>query len=427
MAGRGEKSKLTDLQVRNWIKAGEHFEQRADGDVAGLVLSWPARYAKPFWRLRYRFAGVPRIMNLGSYGDLSIADARDTARKLRAKVALGEDVSASKQKAKADALAAMEEKRNVRTVAKLADEYFERMILGRWKHPNIVRSRIEKDIKPRIGAMAARDVRPRHIDELLRAIVERGAPTIANDVLRWLRRIFDYGVKREYVEMNPASAFDLNDAGGKEEARKRWLTRDELQALFRAMREARGFSVENDLTVRILLALAVRKGELCAARWQEFDLDEAVWSLPEERSKTGEPIDIPLPPSVVGWLKDLKRLACGSDYVLPARKMQTRFVPHVHEGTLSTALGKVRHGLGRFTIHDLRRTARTHLEALGTPPHVAERCLNHKVRGVEGVYNRHDYFEERREALCKWANLLDELDRATMANVLLMRTAQSVA
>jgi integrase len=374
--------------------------------------------------LRYRFAGVQKIMNLGSYGDLSIASARDTARKLRAKVALGEDVAASKQKAKADAVAAMEHKRNVRTVSKLADEYFERMILGRWKHPNIVRSRIEKDIKPKIGAMPARDVRPRHIDGVLKAVLERGAPTIANDVLRWLRRIFDYGVKREYVEMNPASAFDLNDAGGKEEARKRWLTRDELQTLFRAMRGARGFSVENDLTVRILLALAVRKGELCAARWREFDLDGAVWSLPEGRSKTGVPIEIPLPPNVVGWLKDLKRLACGSDYVLPARKMQTRFVPHVHEGTLSTALGKVRHGLERFTVHDLRRTARTHLEALGTPPHVAERCLNHKVTGVEGVYNRHDYFEERRDALCKWANLLDELDRAAMANDFPMRTAQ---
>lgn len=424
MAGEREKSKLTDLQVRNWIKSGEHFEQRADGDVPGLLLSWPARYAKPFWRLRYRFAGVQKIMNLGSYGDLSIASARDTARKLRAKVALGEDVAASKQKAKADAVAAMEHKRNVRTVSKLADEYFERMILGRWKHPNIVRSRIEKDIKPKIGAMPARDVRPRHIDGVLKAVLERGAPTIANDVLRWLRRIFDYGVKREYVEMNPASAFDLNDAGGKEEARKRWLTRDELQTLFRAMRGARGFSVENDLTVRILLALAVRKGELCAARWREFDLDGAVWSLPEGRSKTGVPIEIPLPPNVVGWLKDLKRLACGSDYVLPARKMQTRFVPHVHEGTLSTALGKVRHGLERFTVHDLRRTARTHLEALGTPPHVAERCLNHKVTGVEGVYNRHDYFEERRDALCKWANLLDELDRAAMANDFPMRTAQ---
>lgn len=427
MADRGEKLRLTDLQVRNWIKAGEHFEQRSDGDVTGLVLSWPVRYAKPFWRLRYRFAGKARIMNLGSYGDLSIADARETARKLRARIALGEDVAASKQKAKAEALAAMDEKRNARTVGKLADEYFERMILGRWKHPNIVRARIEKDIKPRIGSMPARDVRPRHIDDLLKAVVARGAPTIANDVLRWVRRIFDYGVKREYVEMNPASAFDLNDAGGREEARKRWLTRDELQTLFRSMRSAQGFSVENDLTVRILLALAVRKGELCAARWQEFDLDAAVWSLPAERSKTNEPIDIPLPPLVVGWLRELRRLACGSDYVLPARKMQTSFIPHVHEGTLGTALGKVRHGLEHFTVHDFRRTARTHLEALGAPPHVAERCLNHKIKGVEGVYNRHDYFEERREALCRWADLLDKLDRATMANVVPIRADASVA
>lgn len=121
MADRGEKSTLTDLQIRHRIKTGERCEQRADGDVTGLVLSWTARYAKPFWRLHYRFAGKARIMNLGSHGDLSIADAREAARKLRARVALGEDVAASKQRVKAEALVAMDEKRNARTVGKLAD------------------------------------------------------------------------------------------------------------------------------------------------------------------------------------------------------------------------------------------------------------------------------------------------------------------
>ncbi|VFS61405.1 Uncharacterised protein [Kluyvera cryocrescens] len=56
-------------------------------------------------------------------------------------------------------------------------------------------------------------------------------------------------------------------------------------------------------------------------------------------------------------------------------------------------------GVLNFTIHDLRRTARTHLEALGVNPIVAERCLNHRIKGVEGIYNRHQYLNERREAL----------------------------
>lgn len=66
------------------------------------------------------------------------------------------------------------------------------------------------------------------------------SPTIANDVLRGVRRIFDDGVKHEVVEMTPASTFDRSNAGGKEEARKRWLTRTELQTVFGAMRRARG-------------------------------------------------------------------------------------------------------------------------------------------------------------------------------------------
>jgi len=74
------------------------------------------------------------------------------------------------------------------------------------------------------------------------------------------------------------------------------------------------------------------------------------------------------------------------------------------------AMGKVKHGLPNFTVHDFRRTARTHLAALGVEPHVAERCLNHKLKGVEGVYNRHDYFEERRRALQAWGQLLLRLE-----------------
>lgn len=86
-------------------------------------------------------------------------------------------------------------------------------------------------------------------------------------------------------------------------------------------------------------------------------------------------------------------------------------VPHVCESTLGVAMGKVKHGLPHFTVHDFRRTARTHLAALGAEPHVAERCLNHKPRRVEGVYNRHDYFEERRRVLEAWGQLLLKLER----------------
>lgn len=414
--------KLTDVQIRNWIKAGERFGMRGDG--GGLYLCYRENYAVPVWRFRYRFAGKARVMVLGSYRELSLAEARKRAKELAARVALGHDVAGEKQARKAEALAKIEAGKHAVTVGQLADEYFERMILGRWKHPNIVRARIEKDIKPNIGKLAIEDVKPKHVDAMLQAIVKRGAPTIANDVLRWVRRMFNYAVKRHMIEYNPASAFDLNDAGGKEEARDRALSREELVTLFAAMCNAKGFSVENALTIKLLLVLAVRKMELLAARWEEFDLEAAVWYLPAERTKTGVAVDIPLPAPAVEWLRELKRLACNSPWVLPARKMQNRMLPHVCESTLSVALSKIKHGLAPFTIHDLRRTARTHLSALGVDPHIAERCLNHKIKGVEGIYDRHSYFAERKEALGKLAALIVACEAGKDWNVVPLRKGQ---
>jgi integrase len=68
-------------------------------------------------------------------------------------------------------------------------------------------------------------------------------------------------------------------------------------------------------------------------------------------------------------------------------------------------------GIEDSTVHDFRRTARTHLAALGVTPYVAERCLNHAVKGVEGIYNRHDFFDERRDALQRWADMLEQCER----------------
>lgn len=78
--------------------------------------------------------------------------------------------------------------------------------------------------------------------------------------------------------------------------------------------------------------------------------------------------------------------------------------------TLNVALGRVKHGLEPFTIHDFRRTARTQLAELGVAPHVAELCLNHKPKGVEAVYNKHIYFAERRAALQSWADVLVQIE-----------------
>lgn len=418
--------KLTDKQIRAWIKSGERFEGKSDGN--GLYLCYRENYQHPVWRFRYKFAGKRRAVLIGSYIDLSLAKARELTKELSARVSLGYDVAAEKQERKAEAVAKIEAEKNAIRVCDLAAEYFERQILPRWKHPDILRRRIDKDINPRIGDMKLEDVKPRHIDDMLKGIVDRGAPTIATDVLRWVRRMFDYAIKRQMIEINPCSAFEVADAGGKEVSRDRWLTREELILVLRAFRTS-SISRQNEISFKILLALCLRKMELCAARWEEFDFDNAVWHFPAERSKNGDAVDIPLCPKVIEWFAELKSMSCGSQYVLPARKMQSRMIPHIQESTLPVALSKVRHALPadmpNFTIHDFRRTARTHLAALGVDPFVAERCLNHRIKGVEGIYNRHDYFDERRAALTQWCALLVSLEKGEDYNVIPMGTRKA--
>ena len=138
--------------------------------------------------------------------------------------------------------------------------------------------------------------------------------------------------------------------------------------------------------------------------------------------------------AVAAWLEELRVHASGSDHLFPARRLihlkngqprKNRF-QHVSPDTLNVALRRLKlDGVEHFTVHDMRRTARTHMAALGVDRFVAERALNHKVRDVEGVYNRYDYFEERKDALSRWAMLLDATSKGQAFNVVGIRQKSS--
>jgi integrase len=408
-----ETKKLNDKEIKRLIKAGEPFEV---GDGDGLWLRLRKGATSPVFRFRYRFAGEARVMVVGDYRNVPLAEARKTAQGLRGKLSATPPVDIAEEARKADEAEKANAKRNVYDVTKLSAEFYKGKIETRVKHPKRVSSLIEKNITPYIGHIPVKDVKPRDIRAMLNAVKGRGYPTIANDVLWMSKRIFDEAVKDGVIDYNPAAAFDQSDAGGEETARKRALDRGEIVKLFDAMRKAPGFSVENAHAVKLLLLLAVRKNELAVARVAEFDLDKGEWKLPGERTKTGADIDIPLPAPVVRVIRELVRLGRDSKYLLPARKEQTS--QHVASSTLNVAMGKVRRlmpGVESFTVHDFRRTARTQLAALKVPPHVAEKCLNHKIKGVAGVYDAHDYFDERRDALDKWADLVEACEAGAAA------------
>jgi|TARA_B100000929_G_C15479739_1_gene410771 integrase len=378
------------------------------GDGNGLYLMIPKAGAA-YWMCRYTFAGKRRGMTLGKFSHLSLAEAREQVVETQKAIRSGKDPLTERKR---------EEKITISTVQDLFDDWYQELE-KRLKHPNIPKRVFERDIAPAIGSLTLDGVTPMDIRAIVRKVTGSGRPTIANDALMYLKQLFNHGIKLGLLTYNPASAFNVNDAGGVEKSRDRALSLNELRFVFAVFRENRAsFTRDNYLACALLVVLGVRKTELTEAKWSEFDLNNAKWNLPGERSKSGVGIAIPLPPQAIVWLEELQVRACGSAYVFPSRRSSKH--PHMGKDTLNRAIAKLfgkesgkkqqpdnRMGdLGEFTVHDLRRTCRSLLSEAGVPGHVAERCLNHKLKGVEGIYDRYDYYEERKQALNKVAKLV---------------------
>ena len=408
----GFTQNVSDRTLRAWLSAGP-VDRMIGGGLIFFAKESSAQRGQASWILRYRFGGRLREKVLGRYPDVSLKDARELARRDRSQIQQGIDVGAQKRLEKLKAL-------EMEDVQGLGHLWYERYILKNVKHPQVVERVLRRHIYPVIGKLAINEVRPHHIDGVLTKIVEAGAPTVANDAMRYLFRMFHFAAKRKWTEANPVAGFDISDAGGTETPRERWLSYEELTALAQDMRETANFGRINELSVWLLLTLCVRKMELLSAKCTDFDLRSGVWKLQRSQTKTSAYIEIPLPRQVIVWLEEVILFACGNPYLFPARRLirvkngqprQNRF-GHISPDTLNVALKRLpRKDVEHFTVHDMRRTARTQLSALGVDPFVAERALNHKLRGTQGIYDRHDYFPQRRQALHQWAEMLGAISR----------------
>lgn len=397
---------LTAKQVAALVKAGEPV-RKSDGK--GLYFVVPDS-GSPYWALRYSVGGKRKQMTLGSYSDISLADARAEAEVLKRDLRQGVDPLIAKQRQKWIGISSIND---------LFQDWYENDLLPRLKHPNIPARIFNKDIKPVIGELKIQDVTALDVREVIHRVRDSGRPTVANDTLGYMKQLFNHAVKLELTASNPAFPFTINDAGGIEESRARALKLDEVEHVFKVFREnLSSFGRDNYLSCCLFLVLGNRKSELCEAPWSEFDMNQNAWHIHEDRIKTGIPISIPLPDLAMEWLGELKVRATGSDYVFPARRRSK--LPHMGPDTLNRAISKL---FGReagrkvqppnmmgdvehFTVHDLRRTFRSLASSVGTPPLVARLCTNHRQGGVDGIYDRYEYFDERKVAHQKVADLV---------------------
>lgn len=406
---RREQNKLTDRKIKSLIRAGGPAKA-ADGSGLTLTIS-PTGYAA--WVLRYRFGGKEREITIGGYQDYSLKQARDRRDEIRQQIAQGVDPARYKQAQKA---IRQQAEARADTFADLAWQWFNQTQAGRLQEPAHIERALRLHLIPALGALAPRDIRPAHIIAALQKIIDGGAPAVANDCRAHVKNIFDYGVLLGELEVNPAAQISRAIVGQAEPPRTRSLSLGEIRTLFQKMARAEWFGRDNEIAVRLLLMLGVRKRELTRAEWCELDLDAGRWVIPRGRVKGNKHVSgdfaVPLSSQAVALFRELHIRAFGSEYVLPARVIHRsgHGSPTVSDATIGKALLRMDTGIEPFTLHDLRRTMRSHLSALGVPFAVAERCLNHKLPGMGEIYDRHDMFEQRADALARWAECLEILE-----------------
>jgi integrase len=405
---------MNDKQIKAFIRSKE-LGRKAAGD--GLYIRVQTE-GVAYWEVRYSVNGKRRSMMLsgGLYPAMPLVEARAEAAKVKLQAKQGVDPLAQRARLQEE---------SINTVNDLFDDFYKSLITH-LKHNEIPLRNYTKEIKPTIGQLRMADVNPRDIQLIITQVAKSGRPTVSNKVLLLCKQLFSHGIKLGLITSNPAIAFKPKDAGGVEKSRDRALSIKDVEIAFKVLRDNNHiFTRDNYLAVALLISLGVRKGELIAAKWAEFDFEKQLWDMPKSRSKTGVGITIPLPDITVTWFQELYARAGGSEYVFPNRRASKRR-GYISSDTLNHALAKLfgqkvdgnkepydnlfgQAGIEHFTIHDLRRTCRTLLGKIGTAPDIGKRCLNHKLPGMDGIYDQNDYISGRREALNNLSDLLTPL------------------
>ena len=389
---------LTDTKLRN-LKPREKAYQVADGN--GLVFEVrPVGHRA--WLYRYRLYGKQEKLSLGSYPALSLAEARKAHLDARKLVMAGKSPAHAKQAEK------MRLSDDLQTVRGLAKAYMADHLAGLASEKNATRW-IENHILPNLGGKFLHEVTPADCVASVERIKRKGAPAVARKVLEQLRGIFSYAVDRHLLTINPAAQVRAAKIIGSKHSRERVFSPAEIKRFFEVV-ESFSTSPGNRIAFKLILLTLCRKGELVKTAWEHVDLERGEWRIPSENAKNRSEHIVYLSRQAIGLFRELRELAGNSPWVLPGRDP----MKHITHTTLNQTLyvarhkGEKRQWLEDMHIHDMRRTASTHLHEAGFSSDVIEKALNHTIEGVRGVYNRAQYASQRREMLQQWADMVEQ-------------------
>ncbi|HDV1834122.1 TPA: tyrosine-type recombinase/integrase, partial [Escherichia coli] len=388
---------LNDMQIR---RAKPEAKAYTLGDGQGLSLLVEPNGSKS-WRFRYRYAGKPKMISLGVYPTITLAEARarrDEARKI---VAEGKNPSEVRKEQK---LALRIQSENA--FEKIAREWHQ-MKSAKWSagYASDIIEAFQNDIFPYVGTRPVGEIKPLELLNVLRKIEKRGALEKMRKVRQRCSEVFRYAIATGRAEFNPAA--DLSSALEVHKSNHfPFLKSDEIPDFLRALDSYAGSRLVQ-IATKLLMVTGVRTIELRAALWQEFDLDNAIWEIPAERMKMRRPHLVPLSTQVLGFLNELKSMTGNYRYVFPGRNDPNKPMSEASVNQLIKRIGYA----GKLTGHGFRHTLSTILHENGFNTAWIEMQLAHVDKNtIRGVYNHAQYIEDRKKMMQWYSDFIINLN-----------------
>jgi integrase len=386
---------------------------------------------------RYPGSANPTRSSLGQVGAIDLADARQKARGWLELIKAGKDPrNAEKQAAQATAQAELQQRKN--TFAAVAEDFINEKLPHERKGKEVKRD-IRRDLIPELGATPLTQVSDLQILRIIND-KKKHAPAQARNLLGIARRMFAWAKDQRIYGLGANPCSDLRPAKliGDKHTGNRVLSDHELFALWRA---AKRMPYPAGAVYQTLMLTALRLNEAADASWPEFDRQKRIWTIPAERMKGREgkarAHAVPLTEDLLRLLNALPRFTGknSGDYVFSTSFgtkpvwISSKIKQEIDKRMLRTlrALARRRGDdpakvvLPPWKNHDIRRTVRSQLSRLKVAEEVREAVLAHVRPGIKGVYDLHDYLDEKREALSLWATRLKSIVEPPPSNVIALR------
>jgi integrase len=399
-------ARLTDLAIRNARPRDKKYKLSAGRGLTLIVMPDGAKY----WRLRYRFAGKEKELSLGRpYPELSLREAENRADELRTVIATGSDPSGRRLQAKI-------EKREgaANTFAVAAEAWLEfRKKAWATRTAEQVRDYLDKDLLPTLGKRPLTAVTTRELAALTRKIEQRGAADVAKKARQWLASIFSFARANGWTTADPVRDLRALVLPTRAATNYPHLQVEELPEFLRKLSKIDASPLVKGAAM-LSLWTANRPGVTRTLRWDELNLDEALWTISKGRPgmKRGYSHLTPLPTQAVSMLKEVRALTGTFEYVFINRNDPRK---PLSDGAVNGLLKRLGYR-GRQTAHGFRHLVSTALNEQGYERDWVERQLAHgDPDKIRDTYNKAIYLNPRREMMQSWANFLDAMGRSVQS------------